>query len=103
MKGKLYDLGNFPAAQPAEGENYIVGELYRIKNPLEYSWAFGQLDDYEGVNNEPGDSSHYIRDIAEALIGENKFPAWIYWFTGDVSGMPQIKSGDTVEFLQKKK
>ena len=50
VKGKLYDLGEYPAAASTDEEKFISGELYSINNPLEFSWAIGQLDDYEGLS-----------------------------------------------------
>jgi gamma-glutamylcyclotransferase (GGCT)/AIG2-like uncharacterized protein YtfP len=103
VKGKLFDMGNFPAANPS-GENcFIVGELYRIKNENDFSWAFGQLDDYEGINVEFDEEPQYRREITEVYINGQTLPAWIYWFNGDVSGKPVIASGDMLEYLRQKK
>ena len=33
VKGKLYDMGEYPAAIPDNGDHYIIGELYVIKKP----------------------------------------------------------------------
>ena len=103
MKGKLFDMGNFPAANPVEDDFYIIGELYHIKNENDFSWAIGQLDDYEGVNVELGEVQMYRREITEAFKNGQHFPAWIYWFNGDVSGKPVIASGDMLEYLRLKK
>jgi gamma-glutamylcyclotransferase (GGCT)/AIG2-like uncharacterized protein YtfP len=103
VKGKLYDLGEYPAAIPTEDESYIVGELYNIKNSNDFSWAIGQLDDYEGVNVEADEVKLYRRDIATINCNGEIFSAWIYWYNGDVSGKPIIASGDIMEFLNKKK
>jgi gamma-glutamylcyclotransferase (GGCT)/AIG2-like uncharacterized protein YtfP len=103
VKGKLYDLGEYPAAIPVEDESCIVGELYNIKNTNDFSWAIGQLDDYEGVNVEAGEEKLYRRDIADITCNGEVFSAWIYWYNGDVSGKPEIASGDIMEFLNKNK
>jgi gamma-glutamylcyclotransferase (GGCT)/AIG2-like uncharacterized protein YtfP len=50
VNGKLFDMGTYPAAVPA-ADTFIVGELYTIRNEEEFSWAIGQLDDYEGVSS----------------------------------------------------
>lgn len=101
--GKLVDLGEYPAAVPAENEHYIVGELYKIKHENEFSWAFGQLDDYEGVAAEEDEIQLYRREIAEAEMNGNKIKAWVYWYNGDVTGKPVIASGDVLQYLQQKK
>lgn len=103
VRGKLYDMGSYPAAVPSGDESYIVGELYLVKNPAEFSWAIGQLDDYEGVSVEADEVQLYRRELIEAEFSGQTVPAWIYWFNGDVSGKPVIASGDMMEYLNSKK
>jgi len=55
VKGILYDMGDYPVAIPTADEKFISGELYSINNPSEFSWAIGQLDDYEGIDAEEGE------------------------------------------------
>jgi gamma-glutamylcyclotransferase (GGCT)/AIG2-like uncharacterized protein YtfP len=102
VKGKLYDLGEYPAGLPADENSFIIGELYVIKNPHEFSWAIGQLDDYEGVTTEPGEAQLYRRELTDVLFNNNTQKAWIYWYNGNVAGKPAITSGDMMEYLQKK-
>jgi len=94
VKGKLYDLGNYPAAAATEEEKFISGELYTINNPKEFSWAIGQLDDYEGVNVAYDEVQMYYRAITDVYFNDQIIPSWIYWFNGDVSNKPLIASGD---------
>lgn len=103
VKGKLFDMGDYPAAVPAEEESYIIGELYQVKNENEFSWAIAQLDDYEGVHVEPGEPQLYCREITSVICPSGTEPAWIYWFRGDVSGKPFIASGDVLQYAQQKK
>ena len=103
VKGKLYDMGEYPAAVPVNEELFILGELYTIKNEQEFSWAIGQLDDYEGVNVEADEEKLYERKITEVYINDQVVPAWVYWYSGDVSGKPKIASGDILEYLKNKK
>lgn len=103
VKGRLYDLGTYPAGVPAEEEAYITGELYRIREDNEFSWAMGQLDDYEGVDPEAEEERLYRRDIAEVDCEGQTIKAWIYWYSGDVSGRPVISSGDMLQYLRDKR
>ncbi|MBL7741235.1 MAG: gamma-glutamylcyclotransferase [Chitinophagaceae bacterium] len=103
VKGELYDLGPYPAAIPSGEDMYIVGELYSVKDAAEFSWAIGQLDDYEGVNAEAGEAQLYRRELTEVFTRDDKVIAWIYWYNGDVSGKPVVLSGDILEYLQAKK
>jgi len=102
VKGRLYDLGEYPAAAPTQDDAFITGELYIIKNEREFSWAIGQLDDYEGVVVESGEQRLYRREIADVYINDAIVPAWVYWYNGDLSGKPFISSGDIMDYLKKK-
>ena len=102
-KGKLYDLGDYPAAIPVSEDYFILGELYTIKNEQEFSWAMAQLDDYEGLNVEANEERLYQRKITDVFINDLVTPAWVYWYIGDVTGKPVIASGDILEYLNNKK
>ncbi|MEO6316864.1 MAG: gamma-glutamylcyclotransferase family protein [Chitinophagaceae bacterium] len=103
VKGKLYDLGSYPAALPTDDETYILGELYRLKEEQDFSWAIAQVDDYEGVNPEPGETALYTRQKTTVYIDGQTTSAWIYWYNNDIAGKPLIASGDVLEYLQQKK
>jgi gamma-glutamylcyclotransferase (GGCT)/AIG2-like uncharacterized protein YtfP len=103
VKGSLYDMGDYPAAIPSENSpSYIIGELYRINHPDEFTWAIAQLDDYEGVNTEHGEKPLYRREQTTIYTKEGETRAWIYWFNGDTSGKACIESGDVLEYIQQK-
>lgn len=103
VRGKLFDMGSYPAGLPTNESSFIIGELYMANNPGEFSWAIGQLDDYEGVAVEPDEVQLYRREITEVYSNGQMTHAWIYWYNGDVSGRPVIASGDMMEFLTHKK
>lgn len=99
VKGKLHDMGNFPAAVHSSNDNFIVGEIYDLKESQDFSWAIEQLDDYEGVNPEEGEKALYKRELVDVLYNDESTQAWIYWFAGDIEGQPIIPSGDIKEFI----
>ncbi len=103
VKGNLYDMGDYPAAIPENGDHYIIGELYRIKDEAEFSWALAQLDGYEGTDMEPDEKPEYRREITEVECQGQKQSAWIYWYNSDISGRPRIASGDVLKYLEEKK
>jgi gamma-glutamylcyclotransferase (GGCT)/AIG2-like uncharacterized protein YtfP len=102
VRGLLFDMGSYPAGVPAADDHFIIGELYEARNTHEFSWAIGQLDDYEGVTVEADEIQLYRREITEVLINGQVTPAWIYWYNGDVSGRPAVASGDMLEYLKQK-
>ena len=103
VKGKLYDLGEYPAAIPVEDDVFIKGELYTVKNQQEFSWAIGQVDDYEGMNVEAGEVPLYLRKVSPVYVNNQVVDAWVYWYNGDITGKPVIESGDVLEYLNNKK
>ena len=102
VKGRLYDMGSYPAGIPDQGNHFIIGELYTAKNAAEFDWAIGQLDDYEGVSVEPDEVQLYRRELTEVFINDQTVAAWIYWFNGNVTGKQAIESGDLMEYMRKK-
>ncbi len=64
---------------------------------MNFHWAIGQLDDYEGVNVEPDEMQLYRRELTEVYFNNQITHAWIYWYNGDVSGRPLIASGDLMQ------
>lgn len=102
VKGKLYDLGPYPAAIPTTEDSFIIGELYTANSQQEFSWAIGQLDDYEGVTPEPGEPQLYRRELADIFINNSTTRAWIYWYNGNIGDSPLIAGGDLIEYLKNK-
>ena len=102
VKGKLFDLGNYPGAVPSSDESFITGELYEINDASQFAWAIAQLDDYEGIDPSEGEEKLYRRELVDALVNNETIPAWIYWYNGDVTGRAPISSGDLLEYLGKK-
>ncbi len=104
VNGRLYDLGEYPAALPAPGADSLIhGELYDLNEKNAFGWVFGQLDDYEGVVTEEGETAMYRRELVTANINGQEAIAWIYWYNGDVTGKPVVPSGDIIEYFRNKK
>jgi gamma-glutamylcyclotransferase (GGCT)/AIG2-like uncharacterized protein YtfP len=103
VKGKLFDLGEYPGGVPTQEDSFIIGELYIVKEDGEFSWAIAQLDDYEGVVVEPNEKPLYRREIVDVYVNDAIVPAWIYWYNGDVGSKPYIESGDVLKYLAQKK
>jgi gamma-glutamylcyclotransferase (GGCT)/AIG2-like uncharacterized protein YtfP len=102
VKGKFYDKGEYPVAIPASDDSFINGELYESNNREEFAWAIAQLDDYEGLNVEPGENPLYKREVVAVFQNGAASEAWIYWYNGSVAEMKEIASGDVLKYLQEK-
>jgi len=102
VQGKFYDKGPHPVAIASRDESFINGELYVLNNPEEFSWAFEQLDDYEGLNVEAGEQPMYKREQVTVFKEGTPSIAWIYWYNGSVEDMKEITAGDVLKYLQQK-
>ena len=95
-------MGEYPAAVPVTDDSFITGELYLIKSEREFSYAMGQLDDYEGVTTEPGEPRLYRRELTDVYYNDDVTKAWVYWYNSDVNGRPVVESGDILLYHKQK-
>jgi gamma-glutamylcyclotransferase (GGCT)/AIG2-like uncharacterized protein YtfP len=102
VHGKIFDKGDYPVAVPAQTDSLINGELYESNSPEEFEWAITQLDDYEGLNVEEGESPWYKREMVVAFSNGTSYHAWIYWYNGSVANLPEIATGDVLKYLNQK-
>jgi gamma-glutamylcyclotransferase (GGCT)/AIG2-like uncharacterized protein YtfP len=102
VKGKLYDMGDYPVALPTTEEKFLQGELYILNEANDLSYVIGQLDDYEGLYAEEGETTLYKRELATVFCNSQSSTAWIYWFNGSVNNLQEIESGDVLEFMRQK-
>lgn len=101
-RGKLSVLNDIVVGTPTEEERYVTGELYRIKEQDHFSFAIGQLDEYEGVNPEPPREPLYVRTTADVALDDGTHVnAWVYWYNKPVDGLPVIESGNVLDFLRR--
>jgi len=91
IKGKLYDIGQYPGAILSYQENeYIYGTILEIndgKNVLPV------IDDYEGFGHDQPQPNEFIRVITEVETAVGLLNSWIYLYNLSVEELPQIKSG----------
>lgn len=102
VKGTFYDKGEYPVAVETAAEHFIHGELYESNSAEEFNWAIDQLDDYEGLNVEAGETPLYKRELVLAIQGAESLPAWIYWYNGSVTNLPEIADGDALKYHYQK-
>jgi len=74
VSGLMYNIGPFPGAVPAKGDNPLHGEIYEIDET-----TLQRLDRLEGVPHL------YRRETEKTSSGEEVF---IYWFNGHTEGRP---------------
>ncbi|MCS7206150.1 MAG: gamma-glutamylcyclotransferase [Leptospiraceae bacterium] len=113
--GKLYDLGEYPAAKPAK-DSIVIGEIYRVPAIL-----FFDLDFYEDYNQYNLKKSLFVRkrtksflipedhhyansqELIQKLHEFQKIFSFIYWYNQPLNLAVWIESGDYLKYLEEKK
>lgn len=103
IKGTMYDMDTYPVVTSKDTGRLIKGELYEINNPLEFSFAMAQLDDYEGLYPEEGQEADYEREAVDVNFNGETITAWVYWYKKDVTGKPVVESGDMLQYAKANK
>jgi gamma-glutamylcyclotransferase (GGCT)/AIG2-like uncharacterized protein YtfP len=90
VKGKLYNLGNYPGMRPSE-EDRVFGELYRLNDVF---LGLQSLDRVEGFYGFKSDDSLFKRTLIEVETEEGKVWAWSYIYAEGIDEAHRIQSGD---------
>ncbi len=102
VKGKLYDLGEYPGAvyTPGESDEYVKGELYEVNDP---ELATRILDRYEEFFPTQPHRSLFVRTVAPVLLEDGRREnAWVYVYNQPVDEANLIPGGDYRERTTKK-
>lgn len=79
VRGRLYDLGDYPGAVPsADPADRVHGALFRLSDPAR---SLRWLDAYEGCGEDDAEPHAYQRVITSAFLecGQTT-DAWIYYY-----------------------
>jgi gamma-glutamylcyclotransferase (GGCT)/AIG2-like uncharacterized protein YtfP len=101
IKGKLYDMGEYPAAIPvSENERSVIkGAVMKINQPEK---VMKLVDDYEGCNPENEAQSVYCRKKESIILKDgNIVDAWVYWYLLPVDDKRRIRHKDYLNYLKK--
>ena len=93
MRGQLYAVNGYPgAALSNDGDNQVIGELYRLLKPQAVLKA---LDDYEEAGENFPEPQEYrrCRVLVKKEDGAELF-AWCYLYNRPTAGLKLITSGD---------
>lgn len=100
VRGRLYDLGEYPGAVlDEEAVSVVRGRVFELPDDPSVLEA---LDDYECV--EPNDlaASLFIRNTATAKMANGEeLACWIYTYNRDVTGKPVIEDGDYLAYRER--
>ena len=91
IKGKLYDLGEYPGAI-TDSEHRVRGEVYELRNPGE---AVKLLDEYEEFFPLHPERSLFVRTVTPVVMDDGReMEAWAYFYNGQVDESKLIAGGD---------
>ena len=86
VKGIVRDVDGELYATPTNENSFIEGELYKLNDEYNFSYVFGQLDDYEGLIVEQGENPLYRRELTPVYRDNGQVTdAWLYWYNGGVN------------------
>jgi len=57
-----------------------------------------QLDEYEGLLVEPGETPLFRREPVNVLFKNTTITAWMYWYNRAITSEHRIESGDFVAY-----
>jgi gamma-glutamylcyclotransferase (GGCT)/AIG2-like uncharacterized protein YtfP len=84
VRGRLYDLGRYPAFAASNGhDHWVEGEIFALRNSAPLLAA---LDAYEGPA--------YRRVRTQATLDERRLTAWVYEYRRELPWWRRIPSGD---------
>jgi gamma-glutamylcyclotransferase (GGCT)/AIG2-like uncharacterized protein YtfP len=91
IKGRLYHLGNYPAAvaDPC-ATGYVYGEVYRLVCP---ELILPVLDAYEGIHPDEPALNEYRRERCDIDLGGQMLKCWVYLLNTGEDGLSIIPSG----------
>lgn len=91
IRGRLYDLGEYPAAVVDDREeNFVYGKIYQLRNAADIIEA---LDDYEGIGDANPKPNEYKREQHPIETNKGDTFCWIYLYNLDSKDLKQITSG----------
>ncbi|MDB5156146.1 MAG: btrG [Mucilaginibacter sp.] len=98
LKGKLYDMGEYPGAIVGDDDVYdISGSIYKLNNPKQ---ALKVLDDYEGFGNDQEQPNLFIRELLPVSTSHGAINCWVYLYNRAISDLVEIKSGEYIKYLR---
>ncbi|MBK0379030.1 gamma-glutamylcyclotransferase family protein [Mucilaginibacter segetis] len=99
IKGRLYDIGEYPGLIVDNNAGYVYGNIYKIGNPE----ILRELDIYEGNGPEEEQPNLYIRQKHLIETDNDTVKAWLYHYNLPIENLKQITSGNYGEYMRQKK
>lgn len=98
LKGKLFDLGNYPGAvYVSDSDSYVKGAVFELENP---DLVLKELDFYEGIGSS---GCEYVRKTVSIATENEILECWVYLYILDTRHKFKINDGDYLRYLKEMK
>ena len=98
VRGRLYDLGNYPGLVIGEQtETLVGGQIFGLLDPGK---VLDLLDRYEGLDPLRPDRGEYRREKISVLTAEGPFTCWAYLYNGNPKHLKVIPGGNYVDYAR---
>jgi gamma-glutamylcyclotransferase (GGCT)/AIG2-like uncharacterized protein YtfP len=95
IKGKLYDIGEYPGAVLLHDDGeYIYGVILQIDNSND---VLAVIDMYEGFGDDQPQPNEFVRVLIEAETEAGLVNCWFYLYNLPVDGLIGIKGGQYIK------
>ena len=91
VKGKLFDLGQYPGVVLyPDGDDEVHGVLLQMDDP---QTILNVIDIYEGFGDDQPQPNEFIRVLADAETDRGAAICWVYIYNHPLENIAQIVSG----------
>ncbi len=98
IKGRLYDIGEYPGAVVGNAEErYIYGSIFMMDDP---EIILNVIDDYEGIGEAYSPPQEYIRKEVGIHTANEILNCWMYLYNLPVVAYNEVTTGDYIQYLK---
>jgi gamma-glutamylcyclotransferase (GGCT)/AIG2-like uncharacterized protein YtfP len=92
VRGRLYDLGEYPGAILSKSSRSVIrGEVFELPSDAQ---TLSSLDNYEGFEPGKPSSSLFVRRIWPVVMDDGtRLRCWVYVYNGDTRRALPVQSG----------
>lgn len=92
VRGRLYDLGEYPGAVLSRTSRSVIrGEVFELPSDAQ---ALDSIDEYEGFQPRKPGSSLFVRRAWTVIMDDGtRLRCWVYVYNGDTRQAQPVRSG----------
>ncbi|RYY33831.1 MAG: gamma-glutamylcyclotransferase [Sphingobacteriaceae bacterium] len=98
IKGRLYDIGQYPGIVPDAGGSYAKGKVFELSSEI----VFDTLDGYEGISAENPAPYEYARILLPVETESETLLCWVYLYNWPIDKAILIEDGDWMRHVNQK-